>query len=81
MTAYRENAIQIACCLAELGPLSPRKLRKLGTGPKTLSILYRNVYAWFTRSTRGVYALSEQGQAELANYPALAARFSERAKE
>ncbi len=75
VTAYRENAIHIACCLAELGPLSPRALRARGTGSKTLAILYRNVYAWFTRTARGVYALSEQGQADLAHYPALAARF------
>jgi len=75
VTAYRENAIHIACCLSESGPLSPRELRARGTGPKTLSILYRNVYAWFTRSARGVYTLNEKGQAELAQYPVLAAQY------
>jgi hypothetical protein len=39
MTAYRESAIHIACCLEQLGPMAPKQLRALGTGDKTLSIL------------------------------------------
>lgn len=39
MTAYKENALQIACCLRKLGLLSSKALRLLGTGPKTASIL------------------------------------------
>jgi len=75
VTAYRENAIQIAACLSALGPCSPRRLRALGAGAKTLPILYRNVYGWFTRQDRGLYALSARGQAALAEYPELAARY------
>ncbi|HEY9593561.1 MAG TPA: DUF2161 family putative PD-(D/E)XK-type phosphodiesterase, partial [Spirochaetia bacterium] len=30
-TAYRENAIHIACCLAAHGPSSPKALRDMGT--------------------------------------------------
>lgn len=78
VTAYRENAIHIACCLDRLGPLSPKQLRALDTGPKTLSILYSNFYGWFERIDRGLYALSAQGQAELAQYPALARRYTRR---
>ncbi len=48
-----------------------------GTGPKTLSILYRNVYTWFTHPARGVYALSEKGRAELDHYPTLKAHYRE----
>jgi len=78
VTAYRENAIHIACCLDALGPCSPRALRACGTGAKTLSILYRNVYAWFERSGRGLYVLSDQGKAELAQYPELTAHYREK---
>jgi hypothetical protein len=78
VTAYRENAIHIACCLDRLGPLSPRQLRALDTGPKTLSILYSNFYGWFERVDRGLYALSAQGQTELAQYPELARRYTRR---
>ena len=73
VTAYRENAIQIASCLLALdGPQTPRALRALGTGKKTLSILHRNVYGWFERVERGLYALTERGREELAQYPELA---------
>jgi len=78
VTAYRENAIQIACCLDRLGPLSPKQLRALDTGPKTLSILYSNFYGWFERIDRGVYALSTQGQTELSEYAALVRRYARR---
>ena len=57
VTAYREQAIHIACCLERSGPLSPKDLREQGTGPKTLSILYNDFYGWFERIDRGLYAL------------------------
>jgi hypothetical protein len=38
-------------------------------------ILYRNVYRWFTRQERGLYALAAQGQGELGQYAALAERY------
>lgn len=71
ITAYRENAIQIACYLADAGALQPRQLRALGTGPKTLAILRMNVYGWFTRVDRGLYAIAPKGREALAQYPAL----------
>ncbi len=74
-TAYRENAIHIACCLERFGPLRPAQLRALGTGPKTLSILYANFYGWFERVDRGVYALRAQGQAGLKEFPPLVRRY------
>jgi hypothetical protein len=75
VTAYRENAVQIACYLDLLGPLSPRRLRALGTGPKTQSILYSNFYGWFDRIAPGVYALRPQGRQELAGYRRLVKRY------
>ncbi len=71
VTAYRENAIQIACYLADCGELKPRQLRTLGTGPKTLSILSGNVYGWFTRVAPGLYAVTPKGRDALPQYPEL----------
>ena len=65
VTAYRESAVHIACCLLPRASMAPAALRALGTGPKTLSILHDNVYGWFERVQRGVYALSERGGREL----------------
>lgn len=75
VTAYRENAIHIACCLERFGPMAPRGLRALGTGPKTLPILSGNVYGWFERVERGIYALTAQGRKELASYDTVAAEY------
>jgi hypothetical protein len=69
LTAYRENCIFIACCLKKYGPLSPAKLKKLGTGDKTLSILYKNFYNWFDKVDRGIYKLNSLGKKELKKYP------------
>jgi hypothetical protein len=68
MTAYRENALLIAYHLSKQGPLTPKKLRALGTGPKTTEILYHNFYGWFSSVKRGVYALTEEGSKALAQY-------------
>jgi hypothetical protein len=75
VTAYRENALQIACYLAERGPLSPRQLRDLGTGTKTQAILSRNVYGWFDRVERGVYRVHDSGREALKQYPQLTERY------
>ena len=81
VTAYRENAIHIACCLDVLGPSSPKALRSLGAGPKTLSILYTNVYGWFERIDKGVYALSAKGRADLGQYPELVEHYRQHTGE
>jgi hypothetical protein len=70
-TAYRENAIHIACCLEKHGQLSPKQLRAMGTGDKTQSILASNFYGWFERVDRGVYALKPGAVSEIAKHPDL----------
>lgn len=72
MTAYRENAIFIACCLEKMGTLTAVELKELGTGPKTYSILYDNHYGWFDRVSRGHYCLNEEGRSALEDYPEIA---------
>lgn len=71
MTAYKENAVQILCYLKKYGPLSPRRLREFGTGPKTGSILQKNYYGWFERVSKGLYRISSEGDRSLADYSEL----------
>jgi len=79
VTAYRENAVQIGCCLEALGPLTPGELRKMDTGAKTASILAKNFYGWFERVGPGLYALTGRGAAEIQQYPELVAIYAGRA--
>jgi len=67
-TAYRKEALRIARCLKEHGPLSPRELRTLGCASASGSILLKNYYGWFQRIERGVYQLSEKGRKALEEY-------------
>jgi hypothetical protein len=75
VTAYRESALRVACCLEKYGPLSAAELRALGTGDKTYGILYRNVYGWFERVEAGRYGLHRAGRSALAGYAELRARY------
>ncbi|MFP5108327.1 DUF2161 domain-containing phosphodiesterase [Neobacillus sp. C211] len=71
MTAYKENCIQIACYLENLGPLSPKMLNQLGSGKNTSSVLTKNYYGWFERIRRGIYVITEKGKEEIKEYPEL----------
>lgn len=77
VTAYRENAIQIAVFLDQMGEASPKELVKFGTGVKTQSILNKNFYKWFIRVSRGVYVLNEVGKTEIAKWPLLVYKYQE----
>ncbi|WP_159718682.1 DUF2161 domain-containing phosphodiesterase [Geminicoccus flavidas] len=66
MTAYRQRALACAAALAD-EPKRPRDLKPVV--PDALSILRHNVYGWFVRVERGVYALSEAGKAALLYWP------------
>lgn len=72
MTAYKENSIYIACCLEKYGNLSPKELRKLGTGDKTTSILYNNFHEYFTKVARGIYGISDKGIDAINTYKDMA---------
>ncbi len=67
-TAYRQEAIRIAALLAEAQSLTPKQLRERGGGTKTQSILSRNVYGWFIRVEKGLYAISPEGRKSLEGY-------------
>ena len=65
MTAYRQRALSCAAALAK-APSRPRDLKT--TVPEAPQILQRNVYGWFVKVERGVYALSEDGKTALAKW-------------
>lgn len=72
VTAYREDALYIACCMDMLGPLSAKKLRAYGAdAKKTYSILYENHYGWFYRIEKGIYELTDKGREDIKNYEQL----------
>jgi hypothetical protein len=66
MTAYRQQALACACSLSE-GPQRVKDLRK--RVPNAGKILLHNVYGWFDRTERGVYALTDAGRAALKRWP------------
>ncbi len=81
ITAYKENAIQIAVFLKEVGATTPEKLREYDSGKKTLSILYSNFYGWFQRIDRGIYDITAKGKQELRNFPGLVKKYEKYLKE
>ncbi len=66
MTAYRQRSLICAAAL-QAGPRTTRELR--AAVPDAPTILLRNVYGWFVRVERGVYALTKDGAAALARWP------------
>jgi hypothetical protein len=67
MTAYRQQALACAAAL-QWGPARPRDLKP--TLPDAPKILLGNVYGWFVRVERGIYALSDGGRAALVRWKA-----------
>jgi hypothetical protein len=68
ITAYKQQAILIALLLAAHGPLSPKQLRELGASDRSQPILSANVYGWFERQRRGIYAINASGHEALEHY-------------
>ncbi|MGI9535864.1 MAG: DUF2161 domain-containing phosphodiesterase [Desulfocapsaceae bacterium] len=66
MTAYRQRALLIARFLQEHGPTKASTIALTIQEPNAGDILYKNVYGWFDRVSRGVYELSPRGKQEIA---------------
>ncbi len=66
MTAYRQRALICAAAL-QAGPRTTREVKV--AVPDAPTILLRNVYGWFARVERGLYALTKEGRAALARWP------------
>jgi hypothetical protein len=67
VTAYRQQALACAAALSR-APARPRDLKS--DVPDAAKILLRNVYGWFVRVERGLYALSDSGKAALVLWKA-----------
>ena len=65
MTAYRQRALAIARFLQTQGPTKASLVAGALREPKARDILYRDVYGWFERVSRGVYGITPRGQEEL----------------
>ena len=68
MTVYRQKALAIAEHLREHGDTKAAVIAQSLTEPKTRAILYDNVYGWFDRLGKGIYALSPRGKTELPQW-------------
>ena len=66
MTAYRQQALACAASLSN-GPRRTSEVRSVV--PQAPQILLRNVYGWFHRVERGVYALTQAGTTALGRWP------------
>ncbi|HKN08744.1 MAG TPA: DUF2161 family putative PD-(D/E)XK-type phosphodiesterase [Pseudomonadota bacterium] len=67
MTAYRQQALACAASLSK-GPRRTSEIKSLV--PDAPKILLRNVYGWFCRVERGVYALTQAGTTALGRHSA-----------
>jgi len=62
-TAYREQAIRIACAMETFGELSAKQLvRTYGCASGAYRVIYINTYGWFERRGKGLYGLSREGE-------------------
>jgi len=65
MTAYRQQALVCAASLSN-GPRRTSEVKSVV--PQAPQILLRNVYGWFRRVDRGVYALTQAGTTALGRW-------------
>ena len=68
MTAYRQRALAIGRFLDKDGPTKASCIADTLREPKARDILYRDVYGWFDRVSRGVYELSPRGKREIPHW-------------
>jgi hypothetical protein len=68
VTAYREEALQVAVHLREQGPAAPRAVAKATGLATAAAILQKDYYGWFERVARGIYQLTPKGEHALALY-------------
>jgi hypothetical protein len=66
MTAYRQRALAIARYLQRHGPTKASVVAEELREPKARNVMYRNVYGWFDRESKGIYRLSPRGEREIS---------------
>lgn len=65
MTAYRQDALRCAAALVD-GPRKASEVAAAAGVARAANLMRDDHYGWFERVKRGVYALTEKGQADLA---------------
>lgn len=68
MTAYRQAALRCAGLLATSGPMKVAALRVACDAPNAAAILRDDVYGWFERVERGIYAVTPKGRRGLEEF-------------
>jgi hypothetical protein len=68
MTAYRQDALRLLAFIVKNGPTRVAHLREDTGVSRAAGILQKDVYGWFQRESRGVYALSPKGTAAIETY-------------
>ena len=68
ITAYRQDALRCAVVLAEDEMMKVADIRSKAGVANAASILQKNHYAWFERTSRGVYCLTPPGREGLREY-------------
>jgi len=66
VTAYRQEAWRCASYLGVHGPSKGAVVAKEAEVPKATRMMAANHYGWFQKVTKGVYALTDEGQAAIA---------------
>jgi hypothetical protein len=61
VTAYRQDAMKCAKHLAEVGQSRIRDVKAATSVDRAANILRDNVYGWFCKVERGVYAVTDDG--------------------
>lgn len=68
ITAYRQDAIEIAKHLAAAGPTKGAVVAQATGVENATRIMHDNHYVWFERVSTGIYALSESGREGLVQF-------------
>ncbi|MEH6649565.1 MAG: DUF2161 family putative PD-(D/E)XK-type phosphodiesterase [Motiliproteus sp.] len=66
VTAYRQKALEIAMFLEHQGPTKASAVALQTQQTNARNILYKDVYGWFDKVSRGIYQLSPRGRREIA---------------
>lgn len=68
MTAYRQDALRLVGVLTTRGACAVKVLRQESGVERAATLLQNDVYGWFQRESRGVYALSPKGIAAATTF-------------
>ena len=68
VTAYRQRSLAIAGYLKDNGATKASDIAKEIAEPKARDILYKNYYGWFVKESRGIYAITTQGEKEVKQW-------------